>query len=346
MTNPPTEGLGPHTRAAKKRHHFVSVTYLEGFCDSAGKITAYRKDDPKNPLYLKPDEIGFENYYYSQTLQDGARDNESFEDLWGSIETHWPAIKTAAGAGTIDSQLLFELYKFVTMMRSRVPAARDYHESALALKMRTEIRALAKIGKLPAKLRRYENELDTVPIAVNRQQTLATMSDDMRRFGDLTRGMGFELLLNQTDLDFISSDNPVAYFDPSTPSHRLRPYEVDRKIELYFPIDARTLLRGSHRLRFNGRPPAVRRISTPATVLRVNQMTARFGYRFIFAKDRSCEKLAITHSKTSPTLEAWVEGEGMDIKMYLRHRFGERPKLNKFRPDRCEDGLTADDFDV
>ncbi len=346
MTDQPTKELGDAARAGKKRHHFVSVTYLEGFCDEAGKITAYRKDTPENPLHLKPDEVGFENYYYSQTLPDGTRDNDRFEDLWGRVETNWPAVRTAANAGSIDGQLLFELYKFVPMMRSRIPAAREYHESALALKMRTEIKTLAEIGKLPAKLRRYENELDTVPVAVNRQQTLNTMTDDMRRFGDLTRKMGFELLLNQTVHDFITSDNPVAYFDPSISFHKLRPYEVDRQVELYFPIDARTLLRGSHRLRFRGHAPSIRRVDNPEVVLRMNRMTARFGYRFIFAKDRSCEKLAIAHSKMSPVLDARLDGKGREIKIYLRHKFGERPRLNKFRPDRCEDALTADVFET
>jgi hypothetical protein len=46
----------------KKRHHFVPVGYLKGFCDEDEKIRAFLKDAPINDkIHLKPDEIGFEN---------------------------------------------------------------------------------------------------------------------------------------------------------------------------------------------------------------------------------------------------------------------------------------------
>lgn len=55
----------------KKRHHYVPVTYLEGFTNANGMITAYLKDDPTRPFEQKPENIAFHKYYYSQPLPDG-----------------------------------------------------------------------------------------------------------------------------------------------------------------------------------------------------------------------------------------------------------------------------------
>ena len=76
----------------KKRHHYVPICYLDGFTAAGGRIFAYRKDDPFPPLYLKPDEIAFERYYYSQPLLDGGRDNNTIENFFSKIETTWPPI--------------------------------------------------------------------------------------------------------------------------------------------------------------------------------------------------------------------------------------------------------------
>lgn len=328
----------------KKRHHYVSATYLRGFCNASGDVIAYCKDEPGKILCSKPEEIGFQKHYYSQLSADGTQDNNSFEDLFGSVEDHWPRVLAAAKAGNFDSDILHWLYAFLTMARARVPAACDFHQSAMALRMRVEVKALAKIGKLPQKLRRYEDELDTVDIAVNQQRTLGTMTDDMRRFADMSRLLGFEVIANDTDVHFITSDNPVSYFDPTPPLPRLTPYNVERKVELYFPLDSRTLLRGSHRLRGRGQCPQVRRLTETSRVKAINRVTARFGYRFLFARDRSHEELAKQYSGTSPVLDASVREKGSEIEIHLKHIFGPRPKLLKFRPDLCEDGLTADDL--
>src|SRR5438270_635779 len=73
----------------KKRHHFIPITYLKEFSDNIGKIFAYRKDNPQTALYLRPDAIAFETYYYSQPLPDGGRDNNTFENFFGTLESTW-----------------------------------------------------------------------------------------------------------------------------------------------------------------------------------------------------------------------------------------------------------------
>lgn len=170
------------------------------------KLHAYRSDGASKPLHVRPDEIAFENYYYSQTRPDGTRDNDSFEELFGGVESNWPTVIAALESQALDRSVLHWLYAMTTMMRTRVPAARDYNEEIMALETRTSLKVFAEMGKLPDKLKRYEHELDTVDIAIERQRTLGKMGDDMRRFGDLTLRLGFELLINDTGVDFITSD--------------------------------------------------------------------------------------------------------------------------------------------
>lgn len=49
----------------KKRHHFVAVTYLQGFGGADGKVWAYYLDNPREPKPSQPAAIGFRNRYYS-----------------------------------------------------------------------------------------------------------------------------------------------------------------------------------------------------------------------------------------------------------------------------------------
>src|ERR1700733_767520 len=101
----------------KKRHHFVPVGYLKGFCDEDEKIRAFLKDAPLNDkIHLKPDEIGFENYYYSQPLPDGGRNNNAIEDAFNKFETGWPALVVRLSAGSVAPKDLVELLTFVLMM--------------------------------------------------------------------------------------------------------------------------------------------------------------------------------------------------------------------------------------
>jgi hypothetical protein len=76
----------------KKRHHYIPVTYLNKFSDASGNVYAYRKDNPHPPLYVPPSAIAFERYYYSQPLPEGGRDNNTFEDFFGTIESKWTSL--------------------------------------------------------------------------------------------------------------------------------------------------------------------------------------------------------------------------------------------------------------
>lgn len=322
----------------------MPVTYLRGWARADGKLHAYVSDRTDRPLHVRPEEIGFEKYYYSQTRKDGSRDNDSFEDLFGTIETHWPLVRDALDASLLDPDALHWLYSMLALMRTRVPAARDYNEALMALETRTSLRVFAEMGKLPTKLKRYEGELDTVEITVNRQRTLGTIGKDMGRFAELVRRLGFEILCNETGTGFLTSDNPVAYYDPDDPGIR-RPYVENDKVELYFPLSPRHMLHGSTRLLRLGQVPRFKPITDAAIVRKLNRITARFAYRLTFAADCVHDSLVLQHAATSPVLKARVVRKLREVQIHIGHQFAARPLLPKFRPENCEGDLHEEDFD-
>jgi len=296
----------------KKRHHFIPITYLKKFTDDAGKVFAYRKDDPQTVLHLRPDAIAFEKYYYSQPLPDGGRDNNTFENLFGTIESTWNPLVArlcSGAAATSDfSSCEFEnLFTFLSLMRVRVPAARDMVEVMLAEEVKATTLLFDKKGKLPPKPKGLEDILDHLSVAIDPQMSLRAMGELARGFGLVLSQLGFEVVNNKTDVSFLTSDNPVVCFDPSVPEARVLPYQVrppHGSIELLFPIDGETLLRGHTGLRRAG-PSSLGHVALTdrREAKRINRFAARFGYRFVFARDRTHEALIVKHASTSPVID-------------------------------------------
>jgi Protein of unknown function (DUF4238) len=302
-------GMGKGSANEKKRHHFIPITYLNKFADTEGKVFAYRKDDPQTALHLRPDAIAFERYYYSQPLPDGGRDNNKLENFFGTIESTWNplAARLRSGSGDFTSSDFVDLFTFLILMRVRVPAARDMVEVTLAEQVKATTRLLDQQGELPPKPEGHENILDHLSVPIDPHMSLHAMPDLARGFSIVLDHIGFEVFHNKTNVTFLTSDNPVICFDPSVPEGRVLPYQVrppHGSIALLFPIDAETLLRGHTGLR---RPGPRRLGHTELTdrqeAKRINRFTARFGYRFVFARDRTHESLIVKHASTSPVID-------------------------------------------
>src|SRR6266403_2310714 len=248
--------MGKGSANEKKRHHFIPITYLNKFTDTEGKVFAYRKDDPETTLHLRPDAIAVERYYYSQPLPDGGRDNNTFENFFGTIESTWNPLAVrlcSAAAANFTSSEFVDLFTFLILMRVRVSAARDMVEVTLAEQVKATTRLLDQQGKLPPKPEGLDDDiLDHLSVAIDPHMSLHAMPDLARGFGIVLDHLGFEVLHNKTDVSLLTSDNPVVCFDPTVPEGRVLPYQVrppHGSIELLFPIDAETVLRGHTRLR-------------------------------------------------------------------------------------------------
>jgi hypothetical protein len=313
-----------------KRHHFLAVTYMTGFQNENGRVWVYRPEAPTEPDPVTPASVGFENFYYSQKLPDGTQEKHRFEDLWNAIETVWPNTIRAVNAGRLSPAISFNLLGMAALSRVRVPAAREKNEILLATKLRAEVQALEKIGKLPGELKRYAGELDRVPVGVNPQQTLMAMMNGFKAFGDLCFQIGFEILHNASAVPFLTSDNPVCVYDARKALHARRPYEYEDEVELIFPLTATSLLRGSPRLRPVNQVVRHRTLHERSAIRRLNRTIAQFSYRFLLAQDRSSDDFAKLYAKSVPTVDVKVREVGKEIQIIYRHVFGKRPALSQF----------------
>lgn len=324
-------------KSAKKRHHYIPIAYLNRFTDCDGKVFAYRKDEPQDALHLKPREIAFERYYYSQPLPAGGQDNNSLEDFFSTIETAWPPIVDRIEEGRNLNSDLLAIFMFVGMLRVRVPAARDLVETSLAQTVKASTKYLDRLGHLPPKPDGCEDILDHLKVAIDPHQSLAAMGPLAQGFGRIVDQLGFQIMHNEVGLSFITSDNPIVYFDPDVAEQDMLPYTVrppHRRIELLFPISSRVMLHGHSDLKAISSIQYLHHVSLTSRreLKRFNRLIARFGYRFIFADSRGHEPLVQKYAEKSPVLKS-VTVPGPDGGQFILHQqvFGPRRSKPKWK---------------
>lgn len=315
---------------SNKKHHYLSITYMEGWINTMGRVWAYHSEYPADPHQVQPPSIGYRKHYYSQMREDGARDEHQWEDLWNCIETVWPATVRAARSGRLSSAISFNLLGMVAIMRARVPATRDRNELLLAHKLRTEVKALEAIGKLPEDLQIYAGKFDKIPVGINPERSLSEMQREIVENGDLAFRLGFEILHNHTKIPFLTTDNPVCIYDPRQPVQARIPYAESGETELLFPIDACMLLRGSTRISPVNSVVRHRQVSDTAKVRKYNRAIAQFGYRLYINQNRSSDALIAQYAASVPTVRVEVRQEGKTYQLIWEHCFGPRPELSQF----------------
>ncbi len=326
MKNPVREG-GDRTN---RKHHFVSITYMDGFTDETGRVQVYRSEDPQNPHATQPRATGYQKQYYSQPLPEGGIEHHRFEDLFNTIETVWPETVRALEARRLSQAISFNVQGMQTIMRVRVPAARDRTALMLEAKLRSECKALEEIGALPPEFARYSGQSGTVPIGINPHETLHAMKQQFKEFGDLCFRLGFEVLYNRTGIPFLTSDNPVCIYDPRLSPVDRRPYDYSGEVELLFPVTSRMIVRGSSK---RGPANVISRqgdITDRRIVRRMNETIAQFAYRMTIARDRSCDEIIQRHAALVPTIRTEVRQVGKEIQKHVREIFGPRPNLSQY----------------
>lgn len=65
----------------KRKHHFLSKFYLEGFCDSQGMVWMYKKSKPDCPTSAKPKNTAYEKGLYHIEPNENIDDINFIEDL-------------------------------------------------------------------------------------------------------------------------------------------------------------------------------------------------------------------------------------------------------------------------
>lgn len=321
----------------KKRHHYVPITYLSRFTDPQGRTFAYQKDDPATPLHVRPREIAFERYYYSQPLPEGGQDNNSLEDLFSQMESHWPGLVDDLAARRDIHNRMEALFQFMGLLRVRVPAARDPVELQMAHFARRKMLRMTADGDLPPLPAGLS--FDDIELSIDPHQSIHAMVSMLQGFASLLNFITLEVVHNTTSEAFVTSDNPVVVFDPDITEDALLPYTVRPprgRVELLLPVTPELLLRGRSEL---PRPLIGDRLrhvemSIGADVRRVNRYVARFGYRFVFADHAGLGRLVSKYGATSPTIRFDAVPDGDDGEFnFSQMVFGPRPRKPKWRRD-------------
>jgi hypothetical protein len=322
----------------KKRHHFVAQTYLEGFCNPDGKVCVYLKDRPREPWWAAPDTIGFENYYYSQPTPNGGQDNNRLEDFFSSLENCWPTIVSKVDLKEPLGAHFKDLLSFIIMHRVRVPTARDSIEAALAESVRMTARFLNECGELPPPPEgmTFEYLDEHLVVSIDPHRSILAMADLAKGFGTIIDAIGFEILENHTSEAFITTDNPVIYFDPTVSLALVEPYNISRErmdVEFMFPITPRFMLWGHSviKSRPDRHAPRFQDIRDLDFVRRANTLAVRFANRMIFSSEDRYQKLVERYGKRSPVLSVTHLRTSSGRGIHAKHAFDTRKPKPKWK---------------
>jgi hypothetical protein len=318
----------------KKRHHYIPKSYLKFFCDNSGQVLVYRKDDPCKAISLSPDNTGFHKYYYSQPQPDGGKDHNALEDLFSSIEDKWPGIVDRIHRRENVNDSLEEIFQFMGLQRARVPASRDVAEKIHAEGVMAEARQLDAEGKLSPKSEGLEDILDNVEVSINPHQSIHAMVPVMQATGQVFDQMGFYAVHNKTKIPFLTSDNPVIWFNPSVKDADLRPYvlQLDGPVVLLFPVSPSLIIYGDSlgRDQFVSEGLGIADLSDAGSVEMINRQVCRFGYQAIFAQAAGQERLIEEYAGLSPTIRFDRVGVGEGEAVLFEMIFGKRERKPKW----------------
>ena len=289
-----------------KRHHFIPETYLNHFRNSEGIIQVYRKDDPNTPFPSTPHNIGVKSYYYSQLAPDGTRDNNTIEQFFSTtVESKWNHIvnQLIARADLSDDEIRDAAW-FCALQHARVPAIRDAHESLRASSVKFLMKKLDSMGKLPAPPNGAPDILDRLEVAIDPQTSLANIHVTLNVVETIFDRITIRIVHNTSGTDYLTSDNPVVWFDPGVHDSMLRPYALrpNGPVVFLFPVTPNVMLYGDSRSDDYGWNHVT--LADEPSVKKMNSMICRFGYESVYCRDRSHEALIVEHSRLSPIMQS------------------------------------------
>lgn len=313
----------------KKRHHFVPKAYLKAFCNSKGRVLVYRKDEPQKALPLDPNATQFRNYYYSQPKPDGGQDNNTLEDLFSSIESDWPeTVARLAARGDVNDRLA-NIFEFMSLQRVRVPASRDVAEAIDSHMVKSTLALLLAQGELPPLPPGLEELPSRVEVAIDPHRSIHAMATMIQAMARLYSYIGLAVVHNKTGLPFLSSDNPVLWFDPSVPFEEQKPYSVNLDsgpVMMIFPVSPRLVILGGNEYSKYYARHGLRHIETDDEewVRRINEQVCRFAYEAVLASAPGQEELISRYADKSPVLETTTQPGTEGMLTVHRHVFGKR----------------------
>jgi Protein of unknown function (DUF4238) len=320
----------------KKRHHFVPESYLKHFCDEYGFVHVIRKDTPHKAFRQKPDGFAFHKYYYAQPLPDGGRDTEKLENLFSSLEAKWPPIIGRLSREENVNNELETIFQFVALQRARVPAMRDAIEILEAARVRSTVKAMAAAGKLPRLPKGFPDLLEDLTVSIDPHRSILAMPKLIEGMGLVMHRVGLSVLHNTTNIPFLTSDNPVVYFDPTTPPEVMRPYKLNPlggEVVMMMPLTPSMMLYGHsiNKQSFAKFGLTHGKIADKEMVFTMNEQICRFAYEGVFAPQSGFEFMVQPFAAKSPTVRLSPARVNYRVAEVAQFEFGPRTTKPKWK---------------
>lgn len=202
------------------------------------------------------------------------------------------------------------------------------------------MKALMRNGKLSPLPLGFEDILDKVEVSIDPHQSIHAMPGLIKKIGELFGTVGLAIIHNMSDVPFLTSDNPVVWYDPSIPIESQNPYAIypDGPIAIQFPISPHMMLFGVKEYReqyfkeglMHGEIPSVEWVHY------VNTQTCRFGYGAVIAQKPGQEEVIQAHSALSPVFDHSSLEFGAQTVSIGRFVFGSRVAKPKWIPRTSE----------
>ena len=171
------------------------------------------------------------------------------------------------------------------------------------------------------------NLADLVRVAIDPHQSIHGMVRELQGpVLNLFNRIGLVLVHNTTSLPFLTSDNPVVWFNPAAGPEEDRPYNIGNEgpVMLMFPLSPTLLLMGSdeHKDAFGVQGMLHSMAPDEAWVERTNHQICRYAYETVFASGSEQAPLIEDHAALSPVFDT-ADTKG-------RMMFGKRMSLPKW----------------
>ena len=303
--------------AKKKRHHYNPRFYLEGFADPHNEpyIWVYEKGNP-NIIKATSRNIAVKKHYYSVATSEGEKDSEVFENALSELEGRAaPIFQKIRNHESLNGQerSLFSIFLAFTM--TRVPSHRENIERATAESIKKMEMILAanpagfksmiekferdrgnKIGMSAEEFRKFMLE-GRYDITTDPQFSLRMIPTMAKSLAPIFFKMKWAFLEATGDYKFVTSDNPLSYFDPThDPKSFFGVGLLNKNVEITFPISKDLMFLGMWK-NFEGD----KRLSNKC-IRDMNRRTVISALRFVFASQYSdgLNRLVQKHKESVP----------------------------------------------
>ena len=208
----------------------------------------------------------------------------------------------------------------------------------LAQVVKDKMAATLAHGSLPLPPLGLDDPLSQVNVSIDPHQSIHAMAAMMQGMGTLYSMLGFAVIHNATTRPFLTSDNPVLWFDPSVSFDAQRPYTIDTNGGpglLFFPVSPTVVLVGATEYHGTFKQHGLVHSDAPDVewVDFVNEQVCRFAYEAVIAQSAGHEELIAKYIDISPIHEAIALPMAKGMATIHRYAFGPRVAKAKWRDD-------------